>query len=90
MWRRDKECPPRESWDPATTLWAVRGMRGGHWTSHDTGYNTVGFGAFKPFIVLHVLERMARQGLKCRCIRWQRGSVGQVGSGHLHFASVLH
>jgi len=41
VWRRDKECPPRESWDPATTLWAVRGMGGGHWTSHDTGYNTV-------------------------------------------------
>ena len=41
VWSRDKECPPRESWDPATTLWAVRGMRGGHWTSHDTGYNTV-------------------------------------------------
>jgi hypothetical protein len=33
-------CPPRESWDPATTLWAVRGMRG-VWTSHGTGHNTV-------------------------------------------------
>jgi hypothetical protein len=24
----------------------------------NTGYNTIGFGAFKPFVVLHVLERM--------------------------------
>ena len=26
----------------------------------NTGYNAIGFGAFKPFIVLHVLERMRR------------------------------
>lgn len=25
----------------------------------NTGYNTIGFGAFKPFIILHVLERLA-------------------------------
>lgn len=25
----------------------------------NTGYNTIGFGAFKPFVILHVLERLA-------------------------------
>ena len=25
----------------------------------NTGYNTIGFGAFKPFIILHVLERLS-------------------------------
>lgn len=31
----------------------------GHLNYPNTGYNTIGFGAFKPFIVLHMLERMA-------------------------------
>lgn len=28
----------------------------------NTGYNTIGFGAFKPFIILYVLERLQEQG----------------------------
>jgi hypothetical protein len=31
----------------------------GHLNYPNTGYNTIGFGAFKPFIVLHVLEQLA-------------------------------
>ena len=31
----------------------------GHLNYPNTGYNTIGFGAFKPFIILHVLERIA-------------------------------
>ena len=36
----DKNCPPRMSWDPATTLWAVRGV-GTYWDAHSTGHNFV-------------------------------------------------
>eukprot|EP00035_Acanthoeca_spectabilis_P008773 m.158180 g.158180 ORF g.158180 m.158180 type:complete len:411 (-) comp14497_c0_seq2:198-1430(-) len=36
----DPNCPPRQSWDPATTLFAVRGL-GDFWTQHSTGFNRV-------------------------------------------------
>lgn len=36
----DAHCPPRMSWDPATTLWAVRGA-GAFWNEHSTGRNVV-------------------------------------------------
>ena len=36
----DPNCPPRQSWDPATTLFAVRGA-GTFWSERATGYNVV-------------------------------------------------
>ena len=36
----DPNCPPRQSWDPATTLFAVRGA-GAFWDEHTTGFNVV-------------------------------------------------